>query len=683
VLLEDKPAVRKAAGVYYTPGYIVDYIVKHTVGKHLEGRAPRHAAELKILDPACGSGSFLIGAYRYLLQWHREWYERHGPERYAGGRPPRLCRGPAGAWRLTTAERKRILLGSIYGVDIDPQAVEVTRLTLLWKALENEPRQTLGAHLRLLDEPAWSGLTGNIKCGNALLGPDSHKEPAAGLRAEGRVGRAKAFDWNAEFPEILQKRDGGFSAVIGNPPYRRELGYKQLLDEVAVTEFGRKYRSARMDLWYYFVHRGLELLKRGGFLSFIVNAYWITGTGARRLVQTLRDTTHLDEVFFLGKLRVFPGVSGRHMIIRVAKSSAGATTRIKLVRPRSETEARPFVLGTSPVRVFEKTHRQLFRAGGIDLQPPADKVLSKLECHSPLTELGIVRQGIAENPASINKRTNGKYGNRWQTGEGVFVLRPEEIEELALPRAERKLLRPYHALCDIGRYRLAPQPSLVLIYSTRQTCPDIRPYPGIRRHLGRFRQIMEDRRETRKGANRWWHLHWPRDERLWRSSKILSVQMAARPSFVPSRGPAYVPFSINVFVPAEATQEHMDFICGLLNSRLMWKWYQHRAKMRGVGIEINGRVLGRTPIRRIDFFDPAQKARHDRIVELVRRILSLENQLKPAENTHRKTLIQHEIDAADREIDRLVYGLYGLTDAEIADVEESTGWYRDRPWQGR
>ena len=81
-VVEDKPEVRKAGGVYYTPTYIVDYIVKNTVGKLLEGKTPKQAEKLRIIDPACGSGSFLIGAYQYLLDWHRERYIQAGTKKY-------------------------------------------------------------------------------------------------------------------------------------------------------------------------------------------------------------------------------------------------------------------------------------------------------------------------------------------------------------------------------------------------------------------------------------------------------------------------------------------------------------------------------------------------------------------------------------------------------------------------
>jgi len=186
-VVEDKPEVKKAGGVYYTPKYIVDYIVEHTVGKllqgesrggkaesgkpkaesgepkaggearlarggHARGLTPNQAAKLKILDPACGSGSFLLGAYQYLLDWHRDWYEQHDPAKHARGRNAKLYCARSGDWRLTTAERKRILLNNIYGVDIDPQAVEVTKLSLLLKVLEGESEETLSTQLRLFHE---------------------------------------------------------------------------------------------------------------------------------------------------------------------------------------------------------------------------------------------------------------------------------------------------------------------------------------------------------------------------------------------------------------------------------------------------------------------------------------------------------------------------------------------------
>ena len=162
VRVEEKPEVRKAGGVYYTPAYIVDYIVENTVGDLLWGKTPDEAAKLRILDPACGSGSFLTGAYQYLLDWHLDCYEK-APDKYRN-----RIRHTADGIILTTAEKRRILTNNIYGVDLDQNAVEVSKLSLLLKMLENESEATgmqtimFSAGGRILPD-----LSDNIKWGNS------------------------------------------------------------------------------------------------------------------------------------------------------------------------------------------------------------------------------------------------------------------------------------------------------------------------------------------------------------------------------------------------------------------------------------------------------------------------------------------------------------------------------------
>ena len=155
--VEEKPEVRKAGGVYYTPAYIVDYIVKQTVGRQIEGKSPAQLAggkgkpPFRVLDMACGSGSFLLGAYQCLLDHCLKWYIEHNPERHkkAVYKDPRN-----GHWRLTIGEKKRILTTHIFGVDIDAQAVEVTKLSLLLKVLEGETDQSVSQQQRLFHDRA-------------------------------------------------------------------------------------------------------------------------------------------------------------------------------------------------------------------------------------------------------------------------------------------------------------------------------------------------------------------------------------------------------------------------------------------------------------------------------------------------------------------------------------------------
>ena len=698
---------RKKTGVYYTPDYVVDYIVRETVGRALverDGNVPSPPAPLprkrgrgeptwtslsetrisgleetaphvgsirplRVLDPACGAGSFLLGIYQFLLDWNRDRYIEDDPERHARGRAPRLFRQEDGQWRLTLAERRRILLESVFGVDLDPQAVAIAKASLVLQMLDvSPPRGRVSPRLDLPDSKRPAHATPDMAEAIDAFATQTLQCLAKNIRCGDSLS---AFDWQSQFSEILAGANGGFDVVVGNPPYRRELGFASLMTALGDTPFGKQYRSARMNLWYYFLHRGMELLQPDGWLSFIVNAYWTSGSGAERLTEALRSEAHVDELFLLGGVKVFPQVAGRHMILRVQKRKSDRPTLVKRL-PQDAASAEPFLTDRLPAIVYEKESAQLFRHSRIDAEPSADRILAMLERWPPLGDLGQVRQGIAENPASINAKTNARFGDRWNVGEGVFALREDELRELDLDPNEQALLRPYYDLCDVSRWWIAERPSLRLIYSTPRTCPDIAAFPRLKAHLERFRPIMAQRRETAKGTNRWWQLHWPRDEAIWRSAKIVCLQFARRPSLVPVYQPSYVPFSMNVFVPSAETPESIELLCALLNSRLLWKWHQHHAKRRGVGLEINGRVLARSPIRRIDFDYPADRTLAEKITRLGRKMGELARAQRAASAASQQAVLARRFAAADQRLDRLVYTLYGLTEEEMAVVERST-----------
>jgi Eco57I restriction-modification methylase len=605
--VETSAGQKKAAGIYYTPECVVRYIVANVLERMLDSDRTSGA----LFD-----GRLLdpaCGCGWFLLSAYRFLAER-------------LQQSGNGDLAAVPAER-------IFGVDLDPGAVLAARRSL-WLEILAGQRQPDGRAVAAL-------LAGNIRCGDALAGP------------------------------MLDGRAGRFSAVIGNPPYRRELNGKALLERIGATEFGRRWRAPRMDLWYYFVHRGLELLEPGGRLSFIVGSYWTSGSGARKLIEALRESAHLEEIFSLEGLAVFPGISGRHMILTLTRGKSTLPTLIKAPSPGDTDRAEPFVSGRAPLIVFRKTPEQLFRDGRIDLEPPADELLARLSLLPRLEELGKVRQGIAENPARVTRTAARQHGGPWRVGEGVFALTSDELDRLRLPERAGGLIRPYHHLGDLDRYYLAGEASGVLIYSTAQTCPDVDRFPAIRDHLARFRPIMDARRETRLGARPWWQLHWPREAWLWESPKLIALQMARRPSFVAAPHPVYVPFSANVFVPNSDTEEHLNYFAAVLNSRLIWKWYQHHAKRRGIGMDLGGHAIRQTPIRRIDFSDRADVAKHDRLVELAGRLMGLSRRPRVGDSGKAAEL-EAEVTQADEEIDSLVYDLYGLGQGEIGAVEMST-----------
>jgi len=277
--VEDKPEVKKAGGVFYTPTYIVEYIVRNTVDKVLEGKTPKDAAKLAILDPACGSGSFLIGAFQRLLDWHRDWYVDNGKEKWAKGNAPALYQGPGGKWRLTTSKRKEILLNNIYGVDIDPQAVEVTKLSLLLKVLEGESDQTLTSQFFLFHKRALPDLGNNIKCGNSLIGPDFYQNQQLSFMDEEERLRINVFDWEKEFPQIFRGPNPGFNAVIGNPPYGASASSIQL-------DYYRQHfssASTSCDSFSLFIERSSDLLRASGIFGMIVQSAWVSSPSMNSL----------------------------------------------------------------------------------------------------------------------------------------------------------------------------------------------------------------------------------------------------------------------------------------------------------------------------------------------------------------------------------------------------------------
>ncbi|MCW5848907.1 MAG: Eco57I restriction-modification methylase domain-containing protein, partial [Anaerolineae bacterium] len=334
-VVEEKPEVRKAGGVYYTPAYIVDYIVRHTLGPLLEGKTPadftplatqdqgrktkqtpippsstRHSSlvtppSLRVLDPACGSGSFLLGAYSYLLDWYRDQYAADGPAKHK----TRLRQAAGGGWGLTLAERKRVLLDHIYGVDLDPQAVEVTKLSLLLKVLEGETAETLDPQTRLFHDRALPDLSANIQCGNSLIGPDF----LAGRPYDpDEAARVNPFDWPSAFPAVFAGDNPGFDAVIGNPPYVRMELFKEL------KEYLRDHfqsHDERTDLYVYFMEHSIHLLRMGGMYGVIVSNKWVRSVYGSHLRAFIVENTAIERMIDFGELPVFEQAATMPVIV--------------------------------------------------------------------------------------------------------------------------------------------------------------------------------------------------------------------------------------------------------------------------------------------------------------------------------------------------------------------------------
>lgn len=341
--VEEKPEVRKAGGVFYTPDFITKAIVRQTIGPLLEDKTPRQVAKLRFCDMACGSGSFLIEAFQFILDWHRDWYAQSmklETGNVKGGKSP-LYHGPGGDWRLTTEERKRILLNNIFGVDIDAQAVEVTKLSLLLKVLEGESQQSITKQYELFHQRALPDLGSNIKCGNSLIGSETCKLQQLSLLPEEDRYRINIFDWERAFPEVFKvdaassraderKRQdaastlSGFDAIIGNPPYIRIQTMKEWAP-VEVELYKELFQSAaagNYDIYVVFVEKALRLLNKSGRLGFILPHKFFNAQYGEALREIIATGKHLAHVIHFGDQQVFSGATTYTCLMFLDKAGA-------------------------------------------------------------------------------------------------------------------------------------------------------------------------------------------------------------------------------------------------------------------------------------------------------------------------------------------------------------------------
>lgn len=284
VKIEEKPEVRKAGGVYYTPQYIVDYIVKNTVGKIIKGKSSKQIEKIKILDPACGSGSFLLTAFQTLIDYHLAYFEKHPGESGKGTLFPDVITDFNGTKRLSIEKKAQILRNNIFGVDIDPQAVEISMMSLYLKCLEGE--RDLPKKKELLPS-----LAKNVHCGNSLTSYDIYDQ--LDLFDEEEKDLINPFDWNSVstgFGSIMEK--GGFDVVIGNPPYG------MITDGILKKYFGVEFETTegRFDKFELFIEKGIELNKKNGLLSFIVPSTLLSNIYSRKLRKFILEKSKIIEI---------------------------------------------------------------------------------------------------------------------------------------------------------------------------------------------------------------------------------------------------------------------------------------------------------------------------------------------------------------------------------------------------
>jgi hypothetical protein len=597
--------------------------VQNTVGKLVEGKTPKEVEKIKVLDPACGSGSFLLGAYQFLLDWHLKWFLDNEPGKWAKVKNPPICvsiiarteeeKGGQGGlsgrgglsgqetqpraaakpqavpqtYKLTLGERKKILLNTIFGVDIDTQAVEVTKLSLLLKVLEGQKDLSLFARERALPD-----LGQNIKCGNSLIGPDFYHHQQGTMFDDDELKyKINAFDWQAEFEEIFSRKNGGFDAVIGNPPY--------IPTELMADHEREYYRSKnpflerKYDTSVIFIASMLEKLNSKGLLSFISSVTWQTGQNYSNLRKYLFSSAGISHLVNLP----FDVFENAYVDTGIYVISKEPTTKYYIYQYPKKSK----ITDMSNIP-YTAVDRSLILSPDykIILDPESNKIMSRCSSKN-FTNLGsisISTQGLSASRFEISTQKKSK---QW-----FLFLEKGQVYRYILHQDKTAFAN------------LSDKQSLINFYAAE-------PKILIRRVISRQDRLL---------------------------CTYFNEEMVFKKD-------------INPFVIIDKSTSPY-FVLGILNSRLFSYLYINTSS---IATKDDFRQTTLTELREMPIPIYINNKNQQNIIILVEGMLDLHKKLSAAKTPNENTVLQRQIDSTDDQIDRLVYELYGLTEEEIKIVE--------------
>ncbi|HOW96739.1 MAG TPA: TaqI-like C-terminal specificity domain-containing protein [Kiritimatiellia bacterium] len=670
VAADEKPEVRKAGGVYYTPRYIVDYIVEQTVGKQLDeiagvGRvgstrrrdgglgqaalpeSPTYAVfdkktrALKILDPACGSGSFLLRAFERVGEHYQRRFTEHPEDR----KPDRCWTDPAtGDVHLAVDLKRQILRNNIFGVDLDAQAVEVTQLSLYLKMLEGEDRQTIKQQRELFrdDTALLPPLENNIKHGNSLIASDFSLVPEDLMRVH-------AFDWDIQFAEIM--KGGGFDAVIGNPPYVR-------MEEFApIRKYLRSHYKAheeRADVYIYFLEKTLSLIGNTGLIAMIVSNKFTVAKYGQPLRSTIKNMGCVYEIADFAGARVFKGATVRTIVLVMGRNEKSPSSRTRYIPVPSAASFESIESGRLSVAQYANDAEQFLSPGQLTERPWA-----------------LIPAGRADLLAKLSERFPDlveAFG--WKPLFGIktglneaFVLDADARQHLLkTDRKNHEVIKPFLFGKDVKRYAIDDSGRHVIYFHNGGHPKE---FPAVKTHLERFKSALNQRAAHQE----WYELQQPAVALL----PLLAKPKIVYPIIAPESRFALDDKGYLVNDKLFVLPTDSRFLLGLLNSKLGNFFFTSVcARLEGPGacyFEFRSQFVERFPVAGIRHSSPTDRARHDKLVELVDKMLVLVPKLRAEASESKRKTLQNAVDATDRQIDRLVYELYGLTGEEIALVE--------------
>lgn len=483
----------------------------------------------------------------------------------------------------------------------------------------------------------------------AKLSRDGNREGLVKYEESLKQKTKPYFLWELEFAKIFKEK-GGFDIVIGNPPYVGEEGHKELFRMIANTEFGKRYYKGKMDLWYFFTSKGIELLRKGGIISFIAPNNWMTTAGGSKMRQHIMNKMTIKRFITFKDYMVFENASQQTMIFVLQKSNDD----LKYDFQYSEIEGsfdsmnyiKDFIVNKKTgIHFMTQIEREKYKNGETIqfLDNRINKIIAKIK-NNIVTYLADneITNGIHPHHACVTKKMLPSLRDSI-VGDGIFVISQHELDMLSLTERELRLIKPYYDSTNIGRYYFNKKNSKWIIYTTSEfkNSSIMDNYPNLKKHLDKYASVITS-------DNRPYGLHRARKQEFFEFEKIVSLRKCKIPTFMYITEPSYVTAEYNVI---RTKRVDMQFLLGILNSKLVAFWLKYMGKMQG-----NIYQVDKEPLVNIPIIIPNEETKNE-IISLTKEIIK------------RKCDNENTCDLESL-IDAIVYKLYNLSPGDIDIIDE-------------
>lgn len=668
VTVAEKPEVVASGGVVPTPPFIVENIVARTLGPFIDGKSPSDLSSFHTADICCGSGTFLLGVFDYLLNHYLEWYVEDGAAKHTD----KVYQGAQGIWYLSLYEKQRILLRHVFGVDVDIQAVEVARFSLLLKILENESNAAVQDYNSRYRVGALPKLDNNIQHGNSLVDFAFFEFDPSASTSEALIAKINPFDWQSQFPEIM--RNGGFDVLVGNPPYIRiQNMVRYSAEEVRYYQAdGFPYKTAQsdnFDKYALFIERALGLLKQGGLLGYIVPFKFFTIRSGKALRKLISDGKHLAEITHFGAIQVFGKARSTYTCILIIAKAEHNQFSVEHVRDLAQWR-----IGQNRIIAYYNVE-DIGEAPWEFVSPEAAALFDRLRRENPTTleQVANIFVGVQTSAdrlyifkpidETVNHVTFEDVDNKQWVIEKT-ILRPAlldvELPAFSRPEANTLIIFPY---------RIDGNTAVLYSVDEMQT-----QFPRCWDYLHHHESSLRSR--NLQDAEKWYG--YGRTQSLTRfngEAKLIWPVLSLEPRYTyddhdilftgGGNGPYYG------LRPRPDTNLSIFYLQAILSHPVFEAMVKSVASTFRGGYKSHGKqFIQSLPVRQINFDIPEEKSVHDDITTAIESLIQATERMRVATLPQQRRTLQTQSIALKQRIDRLIERLYTIDSNDLNVIPE-------------